>query len=149
MKAAYLATVLVLMTLAATVAQQASTATGLSVRVSQGQAENLLRTYLRSQGYDTKAAPLDIEWSNSRPGSEFYLFAVYVDTPERLVHIGSYGVASGTGDVWDLAECKRISSTAIAAEQKQIHEKNRLSPADLAHLRRAQLAQLRKEDACY
>ena len=148
MKAAYLATAMVLMTVGTAVAQQASTATGPAAGISQSEAENLLRTYLRSQGYDTKAAPLDIEWGNSRPGSEFYLFAVYADTPERLVHIGSYSVASRTGDVWDLAECKRISSTAIADEQKQIHEKNRLSPADLAQLRRAQLAQLRKEDAC-
>lgn len=51
-------------------------------RITRDQAESLVRGYLRSEGYDAKAAPLDIEPNQAESNSDFYLLTVYVDTPE-------------------------------------------------------------------
>jgi hypothetical protein len=62
--------------------------------IPEAEAVHLLRTYLRSQGYDTKNSPLEIDSNpdSSHPDDSekgFYLYDVYVDTPERLVTIGA------------------------------------------------------------
>jgi hypothetical protein len=106
--------------------------------ISEKQALHLLRTYLRSKGYDTQSAPLHIELAqDSRKGhySNFYLYGVYVDAPQRLVTIGSYGVNGRTGDIWELIECKRMESKAIAALQKGIRESSGLSQTEINQLR--------------
>jgi hypothetical protein len=104
--------------------------------IPEAAAVHLLRTYLRSQGYDTKKYPLDIERNegdNSEKG--FYLYYVYVDTPERLVTIGFYGVNAETGDIWEGIGCKRLESTAVASLQKQIRDASGLSASELERLR--------------
>jgi hypothetical protein len=108
--------------------------------ISAKQAEDLLRTYLRSKGYDTKNAPLDIELAqDSGKGSysDFYLYGVYVDTPRRLVTIGSYGVNRITGDIWERIECTRINSKVVAGLQKEILESSGLTAIQLKQLRSA------------
>lgn len=102
------------------------------------QAEHLLRIYLRSQGYDKKNAPINIELArDSGRGSyaNFYLYGVYVDTPQRLVTLGSYGVNGKTGDIWERIECKRIESGSITALQKRIRDSSGLSESELDRLR--------------
>ncbi len=101
------------------------------------QAEGLLRTYLRSRGYDTKGVKLDIELeqgAETGAASGFYLYDVYVDTPQRLVTIGSYGVGRRTGELWERTECRRIQSDAVAPLQKRMRESSGLSPGELKHL---------------
>jgi hypothetical protein len=104
--------------------------------IPEAEAVHLLRMYLRSQGYDTKDFPLDVE---SNPGDNstkgFYLYDVYVDTPERLVTIGAYGVNAETGDIWERVGCKRLESSAIASLQKQIRDASGLSASELERLR--------------
>jgi hypothetical protein len=70
--------------------------------ITKDEAGSLLRSYLRSEGYDTKAAKLDLEIKKeptSISGNMFYLFDVYANTPERLVTIGFYGINARTGDI--------------------------------------------------
>jgi len=105
--------------------------------IDKNEAESLLRAYLRSKGYDTKTAKLDIEPGQQSQDSEFYLFAAYVDTPQRLVTIGSYGVNSKTGDIWERIGCKRVESPAIRSKQRQIRKSSGLSRTDLKRLRDA------------
>lgn len=105
--------------------------------ISEREAEHLLRTYMRSIGYDTKGAPLDLELAaDSRKGeySQFYLYAAYVDTPDRLVNVGHYGVNGSTGDIWELVECKRIDSDAVRDLQKRIRKSTGLSASQLKRL---------------
>jgi hypothetical protein len=107
--------------------------------ISEGEAEHLLRAYMRSIGYDTKAAPLDLELApDSRKGenSQFYLYAAYVDTPDRLVNVGHYGVNASTGDILELVECKWIDSDAVRDLQKQIRKSTGVSTSQLKRLRR-------------
>jgi hypothetical protein len=102
--------------------------------ISERQAEGLLRTYMRSIGYDTKQAPLDLELTaDSGKGeySQFYLYAAYVDTPYRLANVGHYGVNGRTGDIWELVECKRIDSDAIRGLQKEIRKSTGVSASEL------------------
>jgi len=115
--------------------------TKLGKSINRDKAASLLRTFLKSKGYDTKAAPLNIEDGADSPASGFYIFAVYVDTPQRLVTVGHYGVYGRTGDIWELVQCKRITSGAIAAKQKQIRESNGLPMTNSE--------QLRKSDLCF
>ncbi len=106
--------------------------------IPEKQAQNLLRAYLRSQGYDKKDAPLDIELErgvNADP--TFYLYDVYVDTPQRLVAIGAYGVNRKTADIWERIGCRRIESEAVATSQKKIRETSGLSHSELDKLRNA------------
>ena len=111
---------------------------GHSVKmISERGAEHLLRTYLRSISYDTKGAPLDLELTaDSRKGeySQFYLFAAYVDTPDRLVNVGDYGVNGSTGDIWELLECKRIDSNAVRDLQKRVRKSTGVSASQLKRL---------------
>jgi hypothetical protein len=105
--------------------------------ISEREAEYLLRTYLRSIGYDTKDAPLDLELTaDSRKGeySQFYLYAAYVDTPDRLVNVGDYGVNGSTGDIWERVECKRIDSDAVRDLQEQIRKSTGASASQLKRL---------------
>jgi hypothetical protein len=102
--------------------------------ITRDEAASLVRAFLRSKGYDTKAAPLDVE-DSADSDSHFFMFAVSVDTPQRLVKIGSYGVNSRTGDIWELVQCKRITSKAIARKQNEIRQSSGLSSADLSRLR--------------
>lgn len=103
--------------------------------ISKQVAEHLLVTYLRAQGYDTPNAKLDVEPTTHKDFPDFYLFAVYVDTPQRLVHIGSYAIHKRTGDLWEQLECQRLESSAIAFEQKKIRESSGLSAASLNRIR--------------
>jgi len=109
-------------------------------KLPEEQATNLLRTYLRGEGYDTKGARLDIERGqdpDKKAHSDFYLYSVYVDTPQRLVTIGSYAVDVRTADIWDRMACTRVESSSIASLQEQIREASGLSPSELKRLRRA------------
>ena len=131
--------VLLQLLLFAMVAQPSAAA---ETKLSEGEARDLLRVFLKSKGYDTKAAPLDIETSSAAAdeaecASAFYLFAVFVDTPQRLVKLGNYGINSTTGDIWNLVECKRVTSKAIAHKQGQIRKSSGLSSADLRRARKA------------
>ena len=112
--------------------------------IPEAEAVHLLRMYLRSQGYDTKKFPLDIEsnpgdTSESNPGDNhakgFYLYYVYVDTPERLVTVGAYGVNAETGDIWERIGCERLESKAVALLQKQIRDASGLSASEAERLR--------------
>ncbi|MGA3053817.1 MAG: hypothetical protein ABSD63_06395 [Candidatus Korobacteraceae bacterium] len=128
-------TLVLLMAVGAASQQSPRPKTTSARSISRDEAANLLRTFLKSEGYDTKAAPVDIEDSADSPDSGFYLLAVFVDTPQRLVKIGNYGVNGRTGDLWNLVECKRITSSAIALKQKQIRESSGLSSTDVKRLR--------------
>ncbi len=106
---------------------------------SEREAEHLLRMYMRSIGYDTKAAPLDLELApDSRKGenSQFYLYAAYVDAPDRVVNVGHYGVNANTGDILELVECKWIESDAVRDLQKRIRKSTGVSASQLKTLRR-------------
>jgi hypothetical protein len=115
--------------------------TGHEVKMISGrQAEHLLMVYLRSLGYDTKKAPFDLELTaDSRKGeySQFYLYAAYVDTPDRLANVGDYGVNGRTGDIWERLECKRIDSDAVRELQKRIRKSNGVSVGQLKRLQQA------------
>ena len=107
-------------------------------KISEREAEHLLRTYMRSIGYDTKAVPLDLELApDSRKGenSQFYLYAAYVDTPDRLVNVGHCGVNANTGDILELVECKWIDSDAVRDLQKRIRKSTGVSASQLKRLR--------------
>ena len=102
--------------------------------ISESEAEHLLRTYLRSIGYDTKDALLDLELTNdSRKGeySQFYLYAAYVNTPYRLVNVGHYGVNGATAEIWELVECKWIDSDAIRDLQRRLRKSIGVSESQL------------------
>jgi hypothetical protein len=108
--------------------------------IPERDAEHLLRMYMRSIGYDTKRAPLDLELaSDSRKGeySQFCLYAAYVDTSDRLVNVGHYGVNGSTGDIWELVECKRIDSDAIRDLQKRIRKSTCVTASQLKKLQDA------------
>jgi len=137
MKAAISIALVLLMAVSSVSQQDSRSETTLARSISRDEAASLLRAFLRSEGYDTKAAPLDIEDSADSPDSGFYLLAVFVDTPQRLVKIGNYGVNGGTGDIWNLVECKRVTSSAIASKQKQIRESSGLSPTELNRLHKS------------
>jgi hypothetical protein len=105
--------------------------------ISEREAEHLLRAYLRSIGYDTKEAPLDLELTaDSRRGeySQFYLYAAYVDTPDRLANVGDYGVNGSTGDIWERVGCKRIDSDAVRDLQKRIRKSTGVSAGQLKRI---------------
>jgi hypothetical protein len=103
--------------------------------IPEAAAVHLLRTYLRSQGYDTKQYPLDIEGYTDNSAKGFYLYDVHVAAPGYLGHIGSYGVNAETGDIWEAIGCKRLESTAVASLQKQIRDASGLSASELERLR--------------
>jgi hypothetical protein len=96
---------------------------------------HLLRTYLRSQGYDTKKYPLDIEGYTDNSAKGFYLYDVHVAAPGYLAHIGSYGVNAETGDIWKAIGCNRLDSTAVGSLQKQIRDASGLSASELERSR--------------
>jgi hypothetical protein len=96
--------------------------------------------YLQSVGYNTKSPKFDVESNpdNSHPDNSekgFYLYDVYIDTPQRLVTIGAYGVNAETGDIWERIGCERLGSKAIASLQKQIRDASGLSASELERLR--------------
>ncbi len=98
--------------------------------ITKDEASNLLRRYLRSEGYDTKSARLDLEMEKELTkisGSTFYLFDAYANTPQRLVTIGFYGINAETGDIWERLTCKRVESPSIRAIQKQIRKVTHVS----------------------
>jgi hypothetical protein len=101
----------------------------------EAEAVHLLRTYLRSQGYDKKKYPLDIERYTDNSAKGFYLYDVHVATPGYLGHIGSYGVNAETGDIWEAIGCKRLESKAVVSLQKQIRDASGLSASELERSR--------------
>lgn len=137
MKGAIAIWLVLLMAVSAVSQQSARPATTSAKSITRDEAASLVRTFLRSKGYDTKAAPLDIEDSANGLHSDFYLFAIYVDTPQRLVSIGHYGVNRQSGDIWEQVMCKRVTSKSIASRQRQIRQSSGLSEAVLAQLRDA------------
>jgi len=105
--------------------------------IPEREAEHLLRTYMRSIGYDKKEAPLDLELTaDSGKGeyAQFYLYAAYVDTPDRLVNVGHYGVNGSSGDIWELVGCKLIDSDAVRDLQKRIRKSTGVSASELKRL---------------
>ena len=106
--------------------------------ITKDEASNLLRRYLRSEGYDTKSARLDLEMEKELmkiSGSTFYIFDAYANTPQRLVTIGFYGINTETGDIWERLTCKRIESASIRAIQEQIRKVNLVSSESLERSR--------------
>jgi hypothetical protein len=103
--------------------------------IPEAEAVHLLRTYLRSQGYDTKKFPLDIEGYTDSSAKGFYLYDVHVATPGYLGHIGSYGVNADTGDIWETIGCERLESRAVVSLQKQIRDASGLSASELERSR--------------
>jgi hypothetical protein len=106
--------------------------------IPEAEAVHLLRMYLRSQGYDTKDFPLDVE---SNPGDNsakgFYLYYVNVATRQGdfVSVLGAYGVNAETGDIWERVGCKRLKSSAIASLQRQIRDASGLSATELERSR--------------
>jgi len=103
------------------------------VTIPESEARHLLQVYIRSKGYDTRSAKLDIEvneGANNSTKSSFYLYDVYADTPQRLVTIGSYGVNAETGDIWERLTCRRVESDAVAKLQRQIRDSSGMSASE-------------------
>jgi len=100
-------------------------------------AVHLLRMYLRSQGYDTKDFPLDIEDNpdNSKKGFYFYDVNIANAHGDLVSVLGFYGVNAETEDIWEVTSCKRLESSAIASLQKQICDSSGLSASELQRLR--------------
>jgi hypothetical protein len=67
--------------------------------------------------------------------SGFYSFQAAFYNGNDPMHILYFAVNSSTGDVWDTARCKQITSPAIRREQKEISKRSNLSAQDQRSVR--------------
>src|SRR5260370_25523321 len=100
----------------------------------EADAVHLLIAYLRSQGYDTKEAPLDLDRFTDPADKGFYAYDIHGSGPHDYYgHIGTYAVNAETGDIWDTGFCRRLDTAAIAPLENQIRYNRGLSKSEFEH----------------
>ena len=103
--------------------------------MSEVDSVHLLVAYLRSQGFDTKEYPLDIDEFTAISAKGFYLYDLHSLGPHgSFQHVGTYGVNAETGDIWDTDLCRRLDTSPIASLEKLVREKIGLSKSDSERL---------------
>jgi hypothetical protein len=112
---------------------------GVSLADAKGMSEvdavHLLIAYLRSQGYDTKQYPLEIDRLSADSANGFYQYDIWADGPhDSGGHIGGYAVNAETGDIWDTGLCRRLDTTAIAPLENLIRDNIGVSKRDSERL---------------
>jgi hypothetical protein len=103
--------------------------------MSEVDAVHLLLAYLRSQGYDTKEYPLEIDRMTDVSDKGFYEYDIHAaGRHDYLGHIGTYAVNAETGDIWDTGLCQRLDTTAIAPLEELIRDNIGPSKSELERL---------------
>jgi hypothetical protein len=97
----------------------------------EADAVHLLIAYLRSQGYDSKEYPLDLDRFTDPADKGFYAYDIHASGPHDYYgHIGTYAVNAETGDIWDTGFCRRLDTAAIAPLENQIRYNRGLSKSE-------------------
>ena len=103
--------------------------------MSEVEVVHLLIAYLRSQGYDKKDYPLDIDRLSASSANGFYQYDIHAAGPRDYYgHIGTYAVNAETGDIWNTGLCRRLDTTAIAPLENMIRDNIGLSKSDSERL---------------
>jgi len=101
---------------------------GSQRQVSQKEAGDLVKTWLASQGYDTKSQRFILEPDPDHPGfPDFYFFSPAYEQSQSVPTLGHFAVNRNTGEVWDWELCQRMQSVALGAAQKSLRKKLGLS----------------------
>jgi len=97
-------------------------------QVSQKEAGDLVKTWLTSQGYDTKSRRFFLEPDPDHPGfPDFYFLSPAYEQDQSIPTLGHFAVNRNTGEVWDWELCHLLHSRALRRTQKSLRRRLGLS----------------------
>jgi len=107
-------------------------------QLAPGEAENLVRHWFTSQGYDTNPSRFILDRDPDQAAfPEFYFYSAnahYDEQSESAPSLGHFAVNRQTADLWDWELCKKLQDPELRSIQTLLRRKLGLSKKEYQKL---------------